>query len=397
MQPGQVDYIMDELERSRVFEVIITGGEPLLNKRALYRMLDRIERLPLLRASINTSLIGLTGSDVERLGRYSHLVSILTSMMGPTADIHDMVASRKGAFKKTVHGIELLVQAGLAVSANMVVSRLNREYILETAELCKGLGVKMFNATRAASPLNCPDFSPYALDLQEFRTYLTDLGAAGRASNIPVGVLTVYPMCGVRDINAHSMTFGRRCSAGVSVAAISATGEFRPCTHVQESAGNIFSEPLTILWGRLLPWRDGSLIPSTCKTCRALPLCGGGCRADSLVVNGSLRAEDPLMQLEDVEAAIAGYRLEQQKRRREVVIPSILRLNPELRWRREPIGSVWFLRRCIGIFDSATTGFLEGLVGKDLSQTDLKGTISPQFLIGLVERRILIAGEGSSA
>lgn len=394
MDPAQVDTIMDEIEGSRVFEIVITGGEPLLNKPVMYRMLDRVDTGGFLHASLNTSLLGLTETDARRLGGYTRLVSILTSVMGPTAEIHDQIANHEGSFQKTIAGIKLLRRFGIPVSANMVVSRLNMRYISQTAALCKRLGIKMFNATRAVAPLNCPDFRPYSLDLQEFRAYLSDLGAAGRAHDLPVGVLTVYPFCGVGDVCAHPMTAGRRCSAGVSVAAVSATGEFRACTHVQESVGNILSETLPALWARLAPWRNASLVPTICKDCRALALCGGGCRASAQVVNGTLNAADPLMCEEGVEVAIAKQMLFRETKARYVVdIPERLRLNPELRWRNEPFGSVWFLNRCVGIFNADTTELLVGLSGATFDAQSLAQKVPREFLCGLVEKRILIAGE----
>lgn len=394
MDLAQVDIIMGEIEESRVFEIVITGGEPLLNKPVMYRILDRVEAGGFLQASLNTSLLGLTEADAKRLKGYSRLVSILTSVMGPTADMHDKIANHKGAFQKTIAGIELLRCFNIPVSVNMVVSRMNMGQIAETAALCKSLGIKVFNATRAVAPLNCPDFSPYSLDLREFRAYLSDLGAAGRAHDLPVGVLTVYPFCGVGDVCDHPMTAGRRCSAGVSVAAISATGGFRACTHVQESVGSILSETLTVLWDRLLPWRNTSLLPAVCKDCRALALCGGGCRASAQAATGSLAARDPLMIETDVESAIAQHALfRKEKSRAAVDIPARLRLNPELRWRNEPFGSVWYLRKCVGIFNADTTELLAGLSGQMFAVEGLEEEIPDEFLCGLVEKRILIAGE----
>ncbi len=392
LDASQIDCIMDEIERSRVFEIVITGGEPLLNKRGMYRILDRVERGQVTYTTINSTLLGLTEADAERLSGYRHLRVVLTSIMGPTAKIHDRISGHVGSFQQTVDGVKLLNRARIPVAANMVVSQLNKKYINQTAAFCKSAGIKIFNATRAVSPMNCPDFSPYALDMAEFRQYLSELGDAGRANDIPVGVLTVYPLCGVRDVRKHYMTAGRRCSAGVTVAVISATGEVRACAHVQESVGSIFSESLPVLWDKLIPWRNGSLLPATCRDCRALAICGGGCRVDAQVVNGSLCSEDPLMGREDVEAAIEEHQLFRQQSKTEVAVPSMLKLNPNLRWRCESFGSVWYLnQRCVGVFNTDTTELLLAQVGRSITAADLAEAVPEEFLKGLLEKRVLIA------
>jgi len=397
MSSQQIDHIMTEIEHAKVFEIVITGGEPFLNKLGMFRMLDRIEEKEFMSATINSSLLGMTTTDAKQLSRYRCLRGVLTSIMGPSEEIHDRISGHSGSFRKTIDGVETLRDLQISVSANMVVSRLNKNYIEQTAALCKELGVSIFNATRATSPTNCPDFSPYALDLAELREYLSILGEASRKNDIPVGVLTVYPLCGVRDVSKYFMTAGRRCSAGITVAAISPSGELRACTHLQEGVGSIFSESLSTLWNKLISWRDGSLLPMTCKNCKALGICGGGCRADAQVINGSLCADDPLISEKDVDIAIKEYQLFTEENQFNAEIPPLLIVNPDLRWRNESFGSVCFLgNQCAGIFNDDTTKLVfEELAGKTNPKADLLRMLSEKFLNELYGKHILLAGTNS--
>ncbi len=390
--PDQIDRIMDELEASQIFNIVITGGEPLLNKNGLFRILDRVERKGFMSAAINSSLLGLTRSDAERLATYHCIDNVLTSIMGPTSDVHDRISGHPGSLSKTLSGVNLLREFNIHVSANMVVSQVNKHCIPETAGLCKLLGISVFNATRATAPLNCPDFQPYALNVGELRDCLSTLTEAGRNERISTGTLTVYPLCGVRDIRKAPMTAKKRCSAGVTVIGISANGDVHACTHLQESSGNIFAESLVSIWKKMSPWRDGSYLPPRCKTCEALALCGGGCRADAQSTCGSLCAEDPLMKEEDVEAAICEHQLFMQETAMKVEIPALLVINPALKYRKEPFGSVYFLDgRCAGIFNQETTDLLlSELAGKIHQADSLLSVAPPYFIEGLCEKKILV-------
>jgi MoaA/NifB/PqqE/SkfB family radical SAM enzyme len=155
LESAQIDHIIQELEQSRVFQVVITGGEPFLNKQGLYQILDRVEAGGFLTATLNSSLLGMTKTDAQKLIRYKCLTGVLTSLMGPSAEVHDGIAGRRGSFEQTVAGIKMLRRFQVPVSVNMVISKLNQYQIKATAVLCQDLGVKVFNATRATCPTNC--------------------------------------------------------------------------------------------------------------------------------------------------------------------------------------------------------------------------------------------------
>jgi radical SAM protein with 4Fe4S-binding SPASM domain len=391
-----VDRIMDEVERSKVFALVITGGEPFLNAPAIFKILDRAETNDILGVTINSSLLGLTDDHALQLTKYRRFRSILTSITGPSSELHDRIVGHPGAFNHTTKGMEVLRKHQIPVSVNMVVSRVNQGHVRETAALCQSLGVSIFNATRATAPSNCADFTEYSLGLDEFHGYLTELGEAGREYDIPVGALTVYPLCGVKSVREHPMTSGRRCMAGVTVAVISASGEVRACTHISQSFGNIFNESLETLWGRMAQWRDGSLIPRNCRSCAALAICGGGCRADALVVNGSLNADDPLMSLSDVEFAIAEY-VASMKSPNYVELPKRLMLNPEVRMRREPFGSSYFLgNQSVGMFNQDATSFLsDDILRTGRRLEEVEELVPLEFLEELVRKGILVSASNN--
>lgn len=389
----QADRIMDQIINSKVFHVVLTGGEPLLNKAVTFRILERAA-IGGVTTSLNSTLVTLTESDAIRL-RGLGVSMVLTSLLGPSEEIHDEIAQRKSAFKKTLCGIQILRNAGVPVSVNMVISKKNKHLVRETGNLAKSLGVSSFNATRAGCPGNCFDFSGLSLDLNEFRSYLEELHIFGKENGMAVDVLSAYPLCGIKEVDRYQGFSSRRCMAGVNTLTISASGEVRPCTHLDMNYGNLLEKDLNSIWRRMTEWRDGSLIPETCRSCKVLSWCGGGCRMEAKMRNGSLCNIDPYASPSD-----ADYVFEQLRSRskQDEPLPSVVRLNPKIRWRPEDFGAVVFAGTKFACYLNPE-GFrwLQKIPSDvDLPVVDLAtrfGKMQGGFMAGLVLRKVLIPSD----
>jgi len=393
---GQANRIMDQIISRRVFHIVLTGGEPLLNKAVTLRILERAA-IGSITTSLNSTLITLTESNAIRL-KDLRVSMVLTSLLGPSGDIHDEIAQRKLAFKETIHGIQILRNAGIPVSVNMVISKKNKHLVRETGDLVKSLGINSFNATRAGCPGNCFDFSGLSLDLNEFRSYLEELHIFGEKNDMVVDVLSAYPLCGIKEVNRYQGFSSRRCMAGVNTLTISASGEVRPCTHLDMNYGNLLEEDLNDIWCKMTEWRDGSLIPSTCHSCKVLPWCGGGCRMEAKMRNGSLCNIDPYASPSD-----ADYVLEQLRSRikQDAPLPSVVRLNPKIRWRPENFGAVVFAgTRFACYLNHEGFRWLQKIPSDmDFLTLDLIvrfGKMQEGFIEGLVLRKVLIPSDSKA-
>lgn len=201
------DRVMDQLIHHHVFHMVLTGGEPLLNKKVLFHMLERARNANIT-VGINSNLVPLTLDDAYRLREFS-VSTILTSLMGPRPEIHDEIAQHRGAFDKTVRGIRFLQEARVPVDVNMVISQKNKIFLRDTALFVKSLGLTHFSSTRAGCPGNCNDFSALSLNLKEFRDYLAELYDVGKKEQIHVGVLESYPLCAIREVKRYKIFTGR--------------------------------------------------------------------------------------------------------------------------------------------------------------------------------------------
>ena len=335
------EQIMAQLAINHVFHIVLTGGEPLLNKPVLFRALELATKTGIT-AGVNSSVVTLTKEDAERF-KALHVSAVLTSLMGPTAEVHDAIAQRHGAFTRTLRGIRLLQTAGVPVDVNMVISQKNKGVVRETARLVKSLGLHHFNSTRAGCPGNCSDFSEFSLDLEEFREYLATLHSTGEEENLAVGVLESYPLCGIKEVDKYRAFMGRRCLAGITSHTVGYDGAIRPCSHLDVSCGNLLLEELATIWKRMVMWRDGSLLPKLCHSCKVLPWCGGGCRMEAKMCNGFLNTPDPYMAPQDIEYVFNQLTQQNSEHKSETIMPPQAKVSPRLRMRPESFGGIAFL------------------------------------------------------
>lgn len=388
----QIGVIMHKLSESKIFDIVITGGEPLLNKKTLFVCLEEAIKYGV-GTSLNSNLIILTRDYAKEL-RGRGVRQILTSLHGPIAEIHDNIVQREGSFNETLFGIKSAIEEDIGITVNMVVTNTNLKFIRETAQLVSSLGVKKFAATKAGCPGNCADFSKFSINLGDFRNYLEDLYCAGQEFGLSVDVLESYPLCGIKEVEKYRQFMGRKCLAGVTTFTIASDGNVRPCSHLDISYGNIFTENISDIWIKMEEWRRGDFLPNDCKKCRLLKRCGGGCRMEAKMRHGSLSALDPYSSLSDVSYCDNILKSYHKKDEPAKKIISVFMLN-KVKWRKEPFGVTIATGKRSRLFldENGTmvfSQFKEGvLYDVDDKMLDWKGLDAQVFLTELAKKKIV--------
>lgn len=391
LMPDQIRFILRKLHNSKVFDITATGGEPLLNKKGLRVLLKEARDLEM-GVSINTTLSPLNLSDIRGLKK-SGMKSVLTSILGPNAKIHDDITQQRGSFDRTVNGIKLAMKENIYVVANMVVTKLNLNYLRETAVFITSLGIKKFIATKAGCPGNCNDFSKFSLDTQQFRDYLKEIYGIAQDLNVGIDALESYPLCGIQDVKISKMLVDRKCLAGVTTFTIATDGSVRPCPHLDVSYGNIFQEEIPTIWNRMQEWRDGSLLPQTCKRCKILSLCGGGCRMEAKMRFGSLSALDPYSAPDNIEIFV--HELKKEPKKEDSKNIHTFSLN-NFRWRKEYFGGIIVVDRKTRVYLDKVgmealmqirKGKIYGIDSKELNWFSIESPI--EFLSELARKKVI--------
>ncbi len=384
--------IVQKLVSAQVFDITFTGGEPLIAFDTLVSCI-RQACAGGVGVHLNSNLLLLTANKAKEL-RESGLKSIVTSIMGPNAETYNTIAQNPGAFDRVVRNIKIAQDAGLAIVANMVVTKLNMSQVKETARFVYSLGVRKFSATKASTPGNCSDFSQYALTMEEFRKYLLDLSEVGAELGIKVDALEAYPLCGVKDLGIHLFAKNRRCMAGINSMTVGSNGLVRPCSHFDKSYGNLLTEDLHTIWGRMSEWKAGTFLPIGCKSCKLLGVCGGGCRMEAKVCCGDVAASDPYCVPADTEFALDSLKeyFETHQGEKAMLSDNDKFIILPYRARKESFGATVRSegRPYAFLNKSGTDIFLQMQIGVPYQVGDLRvqwGTVDQlKFLNGLIDR-----------
>ena len=280
-----------EIIRNGVFAVTVTGGEPLLVFKEVLPFIVMLREAGI-EVHLNSNLSLLTNEIAATLKKLG-IKSILTSFPSGIQKTNDQITQRRNTRDKTARGIKCALNAGLRVTTNMVVSKLNLTEVFETARFAKELGITSFSATKAAVPGNCQDFSPYRLSVVEFRSMLSELARVKKELGLRVDSLEFYPGCSF-DNDETRYLFGstRSCTAAKTSCTIGFDGQIRPCSHAPHTYGSIF-DGLQKAWDSMEEWRQDVWIPDECQPCSLKKRCGGGCKIEAMLVNGAINKPDP--------------------------------------------------------------------------------------------------------
>lgn len=340
--------IVSELINSKVYAVVITGGEPLT-------VIDKIaEYIQILSdngiwVTMNSNLSLLTPRKA-RILKECGVKSILVSLPSGNLKTNDRITNVNGSLKRIVRGIKLAKEFGFPIYVNMVVSKLNKDQINETAQLVASLGLKNFAATRASDPSGSKEFSDQLLTKEEFWQMQLDLEEAGKEFNLIINSLEANPVCSYGDI-VPSQGY-KFCAAGKSTCTVSFEGNIRPCNRSTIEYGNII-DGLSKSWLAMKDWRTDVWIPIECSECKIKFRCMGGCKADAVNTYGDPKKPDPLCDVSFISTN--GFKGNELK----PTVKTEFKVNPRLKIRSETFGGILYVSanmwvpvdsRLIGLF-----------------------------------------------
>ncbi|MBP7733579.1 MAG: radical SAM protein [Caldisericia bacterium] len=289
----QQKVVVREILQNKIFDVCLTGGEPLVVLEYYYDSL-----MILVNSGVSLGLntnASMLNSDHIRILKDLGINGLLISLVSSDRFVHDKITGIDGSFERVINGISFAKENGLGISISMVGSKLNKETVLETAELSCKLGAKSFCVTRPSWPLWQKDFTKYSLSHEEILEMFDKAILAHEKFGLRIDTLVPCPTCGFKTDKQREYFGNRGCGSGKSSIIIGSNGDIRPCPQSEESFGSIF-DGLKKAWDKMKKYRDDSLIPYYCKKkCQAFPYaCHGGCRANSKNVCGSADSEDPM-------------------------------------------------------------------------------------------------------
>lgn len=294
----EIKSIISQLSDMHVLHVVFTGGEPML-REDIYEMI-RFTRDKKIEPYIDTNATLIGKKEAEKL-KASGLENAQVSLDGDKKK-HNYIRGKK-AFERAVRGIKALIEAGINVNINFVVSKANIGEIERVAGIASSLKAKSMSIERLVSTGRAAENKKMlGISSEEFNGAIERAMKVGEIENLRINISD--PLKILFDNNfieknreraKHAICGG--CIAGVAAITISHNGDVLACPKLPIKLGNIRQKSIREIWLsdnnsvlRKLRYRE---LEGKCRECELKNMCGG-CRAFAFAEKGDYLYEDSL-------------------------------------------------------------------------------------------------------
>lgn len=278
LSPKTFERLIVEAEKLRIFQIAIGGGEPLCHPE-LAGMIAAVAGTEMA-VTLTTSGCGLTKERLQELAD-AGINHIQVSLNGSTEAVHSR--SRDG-FEVAIQALGLLSGSGVSFGVNWVARKDNLDDFPAMAAYVKSLNADNINILRY-KPSPAEPYEKVALDQDEFYRLVAMIR---QVRGLTVKTDSAYSNLLVYLNHGRVSANSCGCGAGKTFVAITADGEFKPCSHLQlthraDSLSNYLDSLL------LKSFLTGEVSDGDCGSCSYQDVCGG-CRAICHSVTGDMFA-----------------------------------------------------------------------------------------------------------
>jgi AdoMet-dependent heme synthase len=261
---AEIDRLLGEMAAAGVFQLTLSGGEPLLRKD-FFEIATRARELGF-NVKIKTNGILIREAEAARL-QALYLDSIQISIYSHRSAVHDTITKVSGSLERSLAAARFLVGQGLRVTFACVLMRDNVTDYREVQRLAREIGAG-FTLDPTITPHLNGDRSLLALNVAraELRRVLHDSDLVGDTAQ------SCAPPSAPSDAELSAFP----CSAGHSSCYVSPYGDFYPCVQFPLICGNVRRESFAEIWRH-----SPQLADIRSVRVRDLPVCGGCAHAGS--------------------------------------------------------------------------------------------------------------------
>jgi SynChlorMet cassette radical SAM/SPASM protein ScmE len=300
--------VIDELARIKVFQLLISGGEPFL-RDDFTDILKCITRHPV-RIAVNTNGTRLRKDVLAHLAESGRLNYVQVSLDGPNAAVHDALRG-SGSFAMLCKGIDRLQRYQIPFHFFVVVHRLNFRHLEEIVRFAQNCGAKR-TAFSALLPQGSAidHLNELMLTFKEKKQVEMDLRRLRRKYPRRVGGTLMQSIDWMDQIS--ELDFEKQpprqanrvtsCGGSVTECAIRPEGWVIPCDRLWEyTVGNVRDLPFQDIWLHSEGFRKFRERYQRrmddfeeCRGCVYTDVCKGGCPATAYGLGKGINAWDPL-------------------------------------------------------------------------------------------------------
>lgn len=279
-------------------EVTLIGGEAYLRTDCedLIRFITDLG----VRVTMQTGGRAFTPERARRFAK-AGLGALGVSIDGP-AESHDRLRGNSGSYAAAMQALVNARDAGLTISANTQINKLNCDLLLEFSRELRRTGIEAWQVQLTGPLGRAADRPEWIIDPWQIVPIIDTLAAiqkeaveefvAGGSKGICFNVFTNNNIgyFGPHEIALRSRPFGREthwlgCAAGIYILGIESDGTVKACPTLptaEYAAGNVLDMRLEDLWERaeMMKFsreRTTDELWGFCKTCYYADVCKAGC------------------------------------------------------------------------------------------------------------------------
>ncbi|QQR88810.1 MAG: radical SAM protein [Myxococcales bacterium] len=229
--------ILNDLAEMQVLTVVLSGGEPLAHKDfftigAAAKHLGFVVR-------IKSNAHALTHNIAKRIQREISPFIIETSLHGASSETHDKQTKVAGSFDRWKRNVADMLEIGLRVKVNTVLTRWNEHELDEIFALCDRFGV-LLQIDREVKPRDNGDRSPLAIVAsakanEKLNTIY--MSRSSRISNTPE-----------TDSAVPIVNKSKHCGTGSSTLTVNPFGDVFPCVQWRQKVANLHEQLVSEFW-----------------------------------------------------------------------------------------------------------------------------------------------------
>lgn len=296
---GEIKVVLDGIaEVGPEAMVVLTGGEPLL-RRDLDEIASHASGLGLM-VVVGSNGMMLTPERIARL-QAAGVAGVGLSVDSLDPDRHDAFRGRRGAWQKTMEGIDACVEAGLPFQIHFSATDENADEIDAMVAFARDAGALVLNVffmVCTGRGEKYTDISP-----EKYEAVMRRVAVAARAEKrlmvrakcaphfkrIAIEMDPQWPITAAHGYDAGG------CLAATHYARVTPNGTVTACPYMETPAGTVRETPFAEIWqhSEHLNALRNPVLEGRCGVCEYQKLCGG-CRARPLARDGNLMGEDYL-------------------------------------------------------------------------------------------------------